>query len=90
MAKKNEIERELMGNITVSVPLDIYLTVKRMSKLERRSMSEVVRGMIETWIDASGVERYTFISVSEKARLREEIRAEERAKLQKELELTLF
>lgn len=74
-------------SISISVPLSTYATIKRMSKLQRRPMNDVLRGVLEEWLNAEGVERYRFISDTDLLLMREKIRAEERAKLS---EMTLF
>lgn len=69
-------EAEPNVSISVTVPLSIYATIKRMSKVQRRSMNDLMRFALKEWLEANNVEHYRIISESELALLKEKIRRE--------------
>lgn len=83
-------EAEPNVSISLSVPLSTYATIKRMSKVQRRPMNDVLRGVLEQWLESEGIEHYRFISDTELLQMRQKIRAELESELQKKMELTLF
>ena len=74
-------------SLTISVPLSTYVTVKTLSKMQRRSMNELLSGVVERYLEMDGVQKYRLMSAADIAKLREEIRAE--MEKEKQLELML-
>ena len=74
-------------SLTISVPLSTYVTVKTLSKMQRRSMNELLSGVVERYLEMDGVQKYRLMSAADIAKLREEIRAE--IEKEKQLELML-
>ena len=72
-------------SLTISVPLSTYVTVKTLSKMQRRSMNELLSGVVERYLEMDGVQKYRLMSAADIAKLREEIRAE----MEKEKQLLL-
>ena len=72
-------------SLTISVPLSTYVTVKTLSKMQRRSMNELLSGVVERYLEMDGVQKYRLMSAMDIEKLREEIRAE----IEKEKQLVL-
>ena len=72
-------------SLTISVPLSTYATIKTLSKMQRRSMNELLGGVVERYLEMDGVQKYRLMSAVDIEKLREEIRAE----IEKEKQLVL-
>lgn len=74
-------------SLTISVPLSTYATIKTLSKMQRRSMNELLSGVVERYLEIDGVQKVRLMTAADIEKMRAEVRAE--MEKEKQLVLTL-